>query len=203
MMIEGGANGAKVGVSPTNRMYTTAEVFLPEEVGALTTSPPCAFAWNSLQQTLTTAGESGILYIQNTDQDQQLLIRSIEIGIGQSTGGATSNAIAKLYGNPSALTGTLVSAGTAVNGVARNVGQAQLANAIGWAGTEGKTITNGTVLETQLLRTQAWQSIAGKGLVLPQSGAIAVSITPPASNTSLIVTVVVTGVFLTNTEAVA
>lgn len=201
-MIQGGAGGQYAGVSSLNRLLTSSETWNPDEIGALLT-PSATFSWNSLAQTLTTTGLSGLLYLQNTDPDQVLLIRYINIGLGKSTGGNPGNVTVTTYVNPSPLTGTLVSAGTAVNGVARNAGVGSLAQATSWAGTEGKTITNGTVLETNMMKDQLWQQMPGAGLVLPTNASMAIAVTPGAGNTSIIVTAVIVGTYLALNEAIA
>jgi len=200
-MIQGGPGGQFAGVSALNRLLTSSENFNPDEIGALN-SPTATFSWNSLAQTLTTTGLSGILYVQNTDPDRVLLIRYINLGLGKSTGGNPGNMTVTTYLNASALTGTLISAGTGVNGVSRNAGVASLALATSWAGTEGKTITNGTVLETNMMKDQLWQQMPGGGLVLPTNASMAIAVTPGASTTSVIVTAVVIGTYVALAEAV-
>lgn len=135
--------------------------------------------------TLTSASLSGLLYIKSTDQNNELVIPSIVVGFGKSTGGNPGAAKLTVYSNSS--TGTLISGASALTPGNANLGITTPAQATVYVGVEGSTITNGSVWDVIMVRDLYDETIP-LGIVIPTGQAVAFAITPPASNTSMVVT---------------
>lgn len=194
-----GGNGPPAGVSSANRLFTASETFDPDEIGSLASQQ--TYVWQSGSVTLTTANESGMIALQNADQERLLLIRYINVGIGESAN-TPIEALVKLYASANAITGTLISSGTNTPGYSRNLAVSTQPVANMYPGAEGRTITNGTVIQTEMMSDQKWYQLPGAGLVLPYNAAIAMSIDPGAGNTSVACTITIVGLFMLTSEAI-
>jgi len=193
----GSGSGKQAGVGSKSRLWEAAEVYPAASLGSVRGA--AAYAWApAAAVTLTTTGESGVLSLKNTDAARLLLIQRILITLGKSTGGNPGDVVAKIYQNPS--TGTLFSGGTAVNGADRNFGQSQLPPSVSFSGAEGSTITNGTLEELLVLKDAFQYSYDDGGIVLALNNSIAVSVTPPASNTSMKAYALILGRYLSKDE---
>jgi hypothetical protein len=146
--------------------------------------------------TLTSAAESGILYVQNTGTEY-LVIDSMLISVGDSNAGAAVDVIVRNYRNPDA--GTLISGGSAVSAVNRNFGSSLPATITAKIGTTGSTITSGTVVSARLVHDST-QTDATIGWILPAGTAFATSIQPPAGNTSMQVFITASMYFINEDE---
>jgi len=138
---------------------------------------------NSGLVTLTTAGESGILYFKN-NEDVNVHIDSLAFILGPSTGGsATDTTRVKVYSNPT--TGTLISTALAADIVQnRNVGISTELASTSYKGAEGNTITNGALLADSL-QSPGTISTIDMDITVPKGKAIAISFEPNDSNTSM------------------
>lgn len=187
---DGTGSGRTAGVSADNRLQT-------ESVGLTfldyRTHEGEAYNISTDVLTLTNAVEDGILYIKNDRSNSVMLFSNILLGIGKATTGV-GDVIFKVYANPTG--GTLLSAGTAVAPENRNLGSklpAQLTAAK--MASVGQTITGGTLLSGRLMQ-DATRIDIDAGWIVPTGSSIALSITPPTSNTSMRVMVVATVAFL-------
>ena len=138
---------------------------------------------NSGLITLTSAGESGIIYFKN-NEDRNIHIDSIIIILGNTTGGATTDSTrVRIYANPT--TGTLISTALAADIVQnRNLGATSALAADTYKGAEGNTITDGDNLLESLL-SPGNRVAFGLDLTLPKGKSIGVSLEPNDSNTSM------------------
>ena len=95
---------------------------------------------NSGTVTLTTAGESGILYFKN-NEDRNVHVDGLVMILGPSTGGLTTDTTRiRVYSNPT--TGTLISTALAADIVQnRNFGVTSALVADVYKGAQGATIT--------------------------------------------------------------
>ena len=183
-IVDGTGSGNRAKVGANNRLYTSAVSSTTVESLALSGD---TFNFNTGDITLTSGNESGVAYLKN-NEDESLLITSVGFLLGNSTGG-TGDLVCKIYSDVS--TGTLVSGATATDIlVNKNFGSSKTLLADAYKGTEGSTITDGTLAYTSRLAGSARPYVIATGaLVLPKGEAIAVSITPQTSNTSMIVNV--------------
>ena len=133
--------------------------------------------------TLTSASESGVLYIKN-NESRNLHVRQVIASLGPSTSGsATDTSLIKMYRNPT--TGTLISTATtgpiACN---RNFGSSNSLTADMYVGAEAETITNG-VVHSQVLMSPGTVRELAVDETLPGGTTIAFSVEPNDSNTSM------------------
>jgi len=133
--------------------------------------------------TLTTAGESGVLYVKN-NETRDLFVRTIVAVLGPTTGGsATDTTQVRIYKNPT--TGTLISGATAVDiNSNRNFGSSKTLTVDAYKGAEGNTITNGSSHIESLISPGNRVSFPIDE-VLTKGDSIAVSYEPNDSNTSM------------------
>ena len=138
---------------------------------------------NSGLVTLTTAGESGILYFKN-NEDRNVHIDGLVMILGPSTGGvATDTTRIRVYGDPT--TGTLISGAATADIVRnRNIGITSSLDANVYKGAEGSTITDGTLFLDSLQNPASTVPIA-IDITLPKGKAIAISYEPNDSNTNM------------------
>jgi len=142
-----------------------------------------AYNVNSGLITLTTAGESGIIYLKNKEALDFHVTRVVAI-FGPSSGGSTVDTVrVRVYRNPT--TGTLITntAGVAANSN-RNFGSSNDFDSDAFAGAEGNTITDGSVHIDSLIDPGSRVSF-GVDEILIKDNTIAVSFEPPDSNESM------------------
>ena len=133
--------------------------------------------------TLTTAGESGIIYFKN-NEERNIHIDSIIIILGATTGGVTTDSTrVRIYSNPT--TGTLISGAVTADIVQnRNLGATSALAADVYKGAEGSTITDGANLLESLLNPASRVDF-GLDLTLPKGKSIGVSLEPNDSTTNM------------------
>lgn len=187
---DGQGSGRKAGV---NIDYRLAVAAIMNPLVDFITSEGNTYEVDSGSKILTTATESGILYLTNTNQSLFIFLDRIRIGMGKSTGGTPNAVTVKIYRNPS--TGTLISGGIAITPSNRDFAVAGTPLLTALSGVEGSTITNGTVLKTMLFRDLYDEEFA-LGLIIPSGNSIAISITPPTGNTSMAVAISFTAMFV-------
>ena len=138
---------------------------------------------NSGLITLTTAGESGILYFKN-NEDRNIHVDHIVVILGPTTGGsATDTTHIRVYSDPT--TGTLISGAVDASDVQnRNIGVTSALDALAYKGATGNTITNGDVLIESLVAPNS-RELFDIDVTLPKGKAIATSYEPNDSNTSM------------------
>ena len=170
--------GAKV--SKSNRLYVTA---VQQSEQGHATNLGNSYNINTGLITLTTAGESGVLYLKS-NEDNHLYISAVVLILGPATAGsATDTTRIRVYKNPT--TGTLISAATNVDTNSnRNFSSSKTLAVNAYKGVEGSTITNGTTHIESLIDpgTRVFFNI---NEVLTKGDSIAVSIEPNDSTTNM------------------
>jgi len=178
MLIDDGAGkGFSVKVDECLRMHTHAFTIDSDTSAALNGD---VFDVCSSIVTLTSANESGILYIKNNENDD-LIISLQFVNLGASTNGVGESAVT-VYLNPT--TGTLIACGCCVTPLNRRVGDANALCTVTVSGAEASTITNGGTISFP-----STGFVSNAPYILPKGAALAVSVTPPTSNTSMPVAV--------------
>lgn len=172
-------NGYGAKVSNSNRLHTDSVTRTQSQQAALNGD---AFNISTGSITLTTATVSGVLYIKN-EGDYPLVVKEIGVRIGASTGG-TGAATVTLTSNPTS--GTLISGALALSANSnRNLGSAKALIGEYYKGAQGATVVGGQTASTTATSnfTDALLFNA-EVFVLPKGTSLAVSFTPPTSNTS-------------------
>ena len=177
---DGTGKGNKAKVDGSNRLHAYAVT--RSEAGSAVHEER-AYNINTGLITLTTAGESGVCYVYN-NEPKALIVTGIVAILGPSTGGASTDITrVRIYKNVT--TGTLVSAATDVDTISnRDFGSSETLTANVYKGTEGSTITDGTVHIESLINpgSRVFFAIDEE---LPKGHSIAVSFEPNDSNTSM------------------
>jgi hypothetical protein len=179
-IIDGTGTGKKAKVDSQNRLHTHS---VTEGLVEHASSNGNSYNINTGTITLTSANESGLLYLKN-NSDSDIHIASIGYLMGNSTGGTGDINITVLR-NPSL--GTVVSDEVLVSiNENKNVGSSKELTADIYKGGEGKTITDGTPLYYSLVAGSARGYVIATGtIVVPKGGAIGVQLTPQTGNTSM------------------
>ena len=175
-----GAGVNRMGVTEEKRAMVDAVSQTVEEHAA---EEGRSFNVNTGTITLTTANKSALLYMKNTGS-VDLIIPTVGYLIGYSTGG-TGDLIPEIILNPT--TGTIVSDETAVEmNVNKNAGSSKVLSVDAYKGTEGKTLTNGTMAYGSLLAGAARGYVIGTGnIILPAGSSIGINVTPQSSNSNM------------------
>ena len=179
-IIQDSANGISAKVYKDNLLGVRAIVF-PESAHA--TDLGNSYNINSGLITLTTAGESGILYYKNND-NRNIHIDSIVAILAPSTGGVvTDTTQVRVYSNPT--TGTLISGAVNADTVQnRNLGDPSTLDALTYKGATGNTITDGTVVVESLV-SPGNRVAFNIDLTIPKGKSVAISFEPNDSNTNM------------------
>ena len=179
-IIQDAATGKTARVNLDNSL-SVHSVSIPETQHA--TDLGDSYNINSGLVTLTTAGESGILYFKN-NEDRNVHIDGLVMILGPSTNGVvTDTTRIRVYGDPT--TGTLISTALAADIVQnRNIGTTSALAANVYKGAEGNTITDGNLFLDSLQNPGSTVPIA-IDITLPKGKAIAISYEPNDSNTNM------------------
>jgi len=131
---------------------------------------------------LTSANESALLYMKNTDTVSWVFNR-IFYNAGPSTGGG-GDFKADVVANPS--TGTLISAGSALVAHNLNFGSSKVLTSTTLKGAEGSTVTDGIVRVSTIIPASGTRVlISFDSIILEPGSSIAVTITPQTGNTAM------------------
>jgi hypothetical protein len=135
--------------------------------------------------TLTTANESGVLYYKH-GEDLDAIVTGIIYNFGSSTGGSGECKI-KVFRNPTA--GTLISTASAGSKANRDFRSSELlSGSTVYKGTGAAlTVTDGDVILPSRFGAPARVFIGTGNFRLTRNNSIAVTVTPPSGNTSMIV----------------
>lgn len=179
-IIRDGSTNKAAGVDSTSRLMVRA---VQQSETESATDSGDSYNINSGLITLTTAGESGVIYLKN-NENSNIHIDSVVVILGPSANGVTTDTtLIKMYRNPT--TGTLISGASDVDdNENRNFGSPHNLTADAYKGAEGNTITNGVVIVESLINPGT--RVAFKiDMVLTKGDSIAVSYEPNDSNTSM------------------
>jgi hypothetical protein len=134
--------------------------------------------------TLTSANQSAVLYFQN-DNDFSLVITKFLISVRLSTGGTERHVRGVIVKNP---TGITSGAGTDLLAPNINFGSSNTLTLTSEIGAEGAALTGGSSFAAIVAPTEAITTEQAS-TIIPKGSSIGVNIIPPASNTSLQVSV--------------
>lgn len=179
---DGTGQGFEAKVDSRNRLATTG-VNIAEKNEANKNGD--AFNVNTLDVTLTSTTTSAVLYIKNNEPRSVRIPKIIYI-LGTSTGGSGDFKI-EVIRNPT--TGTIITTATDAGIVSnRNYGSSTTLDADVFKGTEGATVTNGTKSVSTIFASTGMRAVIDVGEIeIPKGSSLAVEITPPSGNTSLII----------------
>ena len=179
--IKDGSGTASLARVDSNRRLHTQTVSIDEQGQA--NKKGNAYNLNTSLVTLTSAAESGVMYVKN-NESRDLHVIAIIVILGPSTGGsATDTTRVRFYKNPT--TGTLISNATDADiNSNRNFKSGNTLNADVFKGATGNSITDGNVHIESLVSPGNRVSF-GIDEILSTGNSIAVSYEPPDDNTSM------------------
>lgn len=176
---DGTGTGNRAKVDGGNRLHTFATT---ETGGTEAAIDGDLYNINTGTISLTSASESALLYMKNTDSASWIINR-VFYNAGSSTGGA-GDFLAEVVANPTS--GTLVTAGTDFAPYNLNFGSSKNLTSICKKGAEGSTITDGEVRVGTIIPTSGTRVlISFDSIILEPGSSIAVTITPQVGNTSM------------------
>lgn len=172
---DGLGTGRTVGVDSSNKMLTrsTTESIFDEAVE----NGLANFVGTPLV-TLTDAAESAIFFIKN-NENTDLILENFFFMATATTGGATSTFQVNWYRNP-----TSISSPTTSTPLNQNFGSSNTLDATVQYGAQGSTVTGGTNAASLNMQIGELIDIPAK-LILPKGSSLAITVTPPTSNTSM------------------
>lgn len=139
---------------------------------------------------LTSANESAVFYMKN-DEEKDFIIEEILVIVGESTGGSGNYEI-DILRNPTG--GSIITNANDVNTVAnRNFGSNRALVADTYKGSEGYTITGGSLFAESLRATPAAVSFDADVIILEKGSTIGLRFKPQSGNTSQTVSVAIVG----------
>jgi hypothetical protein len=164
-------------VNKNNRLYTNS-VTTQENLNA--TKLGNSYNVNTGVITLTNATETPIAYLKN-NEDEDLHIVSIAVGVGPSTGGSGGIPKITIIRNPT--TGTITSGSNVDISCNRNYGSAKTLSVDAKKGATGSTMTNGAD-HIIFFQTSNGRLFASIDEVLPKGHSIGIKFDPQTGNTS-------------------
>lgn len=174
---DGTGSGYLAEVDESNRLLTRS---IEKSEDKEATENGDSFNINSGLITLTTDGESGILYVTNNDTTK-IHVTGIVAILGPSTGGDSSDTTrVRIYKNPTAFSSSTV---VDINSN-RNFASSKTLTGDFYKGAEGATITDGTTHIESLINPGSRVFFAIDEF-LDKGNTIAVSYEPNDSNTSM------------------
>ena len=194
--IKNGNTGTTAKVDKNGRLH---DFSVTRTASEQSTIDRMAYNINSGLVTLTTAGESGIIYYKH-NESVEFDISSIVVIMGPSTGGVTTDTTrVRVYKNPT--TGTLISGATAVDiNSNRHFSSADtLSLSLAYKGAEGNTITDGSS-HIESMVSPGTRAPFAVSETLAKGNSIAISLEPNDSNTSMKVMVAIVGHLSINTD---
>lgn len=174
---DGTGSGNSAQVTPSNKLQTLT---VTEDISAHHCFEEEAYNVNTGTISLTSAGESGVLYFKNLE-DEEIIISAFFYLLGTNTGGS-GDTLVQVHRNPTG--GTLISGGTAIIPVNRNFGSSRTLNVTALKGAEGLTLSGGSVVIESLFPSVGRQVISVGAIILPRGSSIAITITPATSTTA-------------------
>lgn len=184
-----GTGDSKVARVDANKRLHTQAVTSPTNEQA--TQKGNSFNINTGLVTLGTANETPILYLKN-NEDAGFHVISIIVGFQTSTDGVGNDASWKVVKDPDA--GTVISSPVTAPMISnRNFGSSAVLDADVFIGADGKGLTGGTD-HIQVIQNDGGTRVAIPiDELLPKGHAIGILITPPASNSSMVVYCAIVG----------
>jgi hypothetical protein len=174
---DGTGSGKLTGVTSNNRIKAAAVSYTGLEAGSIGFN---GYYVDTGVVTLTTAGESAVIYVKNTHNTLLLQLSTILYSFGNSN--VVGDIIVKSYIN--SIGGTIISAGSAPSVSNRNLGSTVPAQISAFVGGEGKTITGGTLGLSRIYSTPR-TDLVSPGVILPVGANLTTTVQPPTGNTSI------------------
>jgi hypothetical protein len=186
---DGLGRGYAAGVGHDNRLL--ADVIQRSFIEQAAVFKGDAYNVNSGVVTLTSANKSAVFWLKNNDPDKLLVIESIIYVLGASTGGV-GTAMVTVLRNPTGGTIADNALAPAIPGANRNFGSTTVMNADIYKGVEGDTLIAGTTFIDARPLASVLAVVPADSTTLPQGTCLGVEVTPPASNTSMAASVIIT-----------
>jgi hypothetical protein len=183
MKIKDGSGKNKLAiVDSTQRLYTRS---VSEDEWKEATINGDHYAVTSGAITLTSANLSAMLYFKN-NEEEDLLIDRIVFNSDDSTGGTVDQFVFTMVKNPDGLGSGSGNDATIVN---TNFASPKTLDIISEKGQEAATVTNGTTIAGWRIENPTRMRVVNVRLIMPKGSSIAFTVTPPASNTSMVAVV--------------
>jgi hypothetical protein len=179
---DGTGKGYEAEIDSTNRLKTRA-VIEDEWVEAL--SKGDHYAITSSPITLTAATASAMMWFRN-DNDEDLLIDRVILNSADSTGGTVDVLVLQPVVNPTAMAS---GSGNDVTQVNTNLGSSKELTLTSEKGLEGASLTGGSVAAAWNIENPTNHRVLDVRFLVPKGSSIGFNIIPPASNTSMVVSV--------------
>lgn len=178
---DGTGTGSVVEVGSNNRLKVEA---IQQTAVSAATEKGNSYNLNTGSITLTSGGESAVMYVKNTDSTKNLVVSSVIIGLGPSASGSSAEVVKiKFIKNPTA--GTIVDDATAVDmNSNRNYGSSKSLSADVYKGAEGKTLSDGSDHILVFSKADSRTAIPVDEL-LPNGSSLGFKIDALTSNTSM------------------
>lgn len=181
MIIRDGSNGFTQKVNRNNRAFVTALDMTERRIAAKIGN---AWIFNVSGITLTATTESSCIYVYN-DEQSDLVIDKIRIGCGVSTSG-TTNTLAKFYAGATAV--SYSTAATAKKNSNIGSSKALSSGTLVYKGAEAATVTAGVVIDSIYIPQNSFIDL-NSDIIVPRGTNFSVGLVPPASNSSMPVSV--------------
>lgn len=179
---DGGGSGRKTNVDKNNRIFVNA---VTESLLDHSVLYGDRYNINTGNITLNSTTESALLYIKNNETDD-LVITSLIYNIGSAS--SNSDILVDVYRNTTS--GTIVSGATNVTAVSNmNFGSNKTLTVDAYAGAQSLTQTGGTISIKSILKEQSRAVVSLGAIHLPKGSSLAVTVTPPAGNTGVLVNI--------------
>lgn len=125
---------------------------------------------------LTTDGESAVMYVKNTSTKYDLIIDTLAVGIGKVNGTVDNPAVIRGYQNPTG--GTIISDATSIDiNNNRKTGSPSPFSGLAYKGGEGKTQTGGD-LSVILFQNANGRAAAPLNIIVPEGQSFVVTVEP-------------------------
>lgn len=178
VIINDGSGSGRAAIVDSKKRLATTSTTQSDLVSA--TKSGNAYILNTGVITLTSANASAVLYLKS-NEDSALVVTNVIVNCGVSTGG-TGDVIRTDFISPS--TGTLITDATLASVQNLNASSSNTLSADVFIGAEGKTV-GGTPITAAAINHLSQSNETDVGLVFPKGAAIGTTLTPPAGNTSL------------------
>lgn len=172
---DGTGKGLSAGVDLNNRLLTNS---ISETVFQYSAENGDAYFIGTPLINLTNASASAIFYLEN-NEDEALILGSFFLIAESTTGGSPNMFRATWYKNP-----TSISSPTTTSALNQNFGSSNELDATVQYGAQGSTVTGGGIAAILSFPIGQFNQIEAN-LILEKGSSFALTVTPPAGNTSM------------------
>jgi hypothetical protein len=174
-IIDGRGSGKRAGIDSDNRLLTQS---INETIFQHAAEEGDAFFIGTPLINLTNSAASAVIIIEN-NEEEPLILGNFFLIAESTTGGSPNMFRVTWYKNP-----TSISGGTTTSGLNQNFGSSKTLDATIQYGAQGSAVTGGTVA-AQLSFPIGEVNDIPANLVLPKGSSFALTVAPPAGNTSM------------------